>query len=184
MSKPTHPYWLSVDDYLQLEAVSSVRHEYVAGQIFAMTGSTRRANLIAGSIFSAIKKHLAGGPCETYVVDVKVRFRINKDEYLYYPDVLVTCEPEESEQHVEHPKLIVEVLSPPTENVDRREKAVVCRAISSLEEYVIIAQDTPEVTVLRRSEQWKPMVHSDLGNIVEFRSIGLSLPLSVIYQYD
>jgi Uma2 family endonuclease len=182
MSKPALQYSLSVDEYLQLETVSTVRHEYLAGQIFAMTGGTRRHNRIASRIFNAIDNHLGEGPCEAYIADVKVRFKINTDEYLYYPDVLVSCEPEESEQYVQYPKLIIEVLSPSTESVDRREKTLVYRAIPSLEEYVIVAQDEPQVTILRRSEQWKQTVHSSLGDIVEFRSIGLSMPLSKIYQ--
>jgi Uma2 family endonuclease len=182
MNKPAQHYSLSVDEYLEREAVSLVRHEYLAGQVFAMTGGTRRHNRIAGRIFNAIDNHLGEGLCEAYIADVKVRFQINTDEYLYYPDVLVSCEPEESEQYVQHPKLIIDVAPPSTENPDWPEKTLVCDSIPSLQEYVIVAQDRPQVTLLRRSAQWQQIVYSALDDVVEFRSIGLSMPLSKIYH--
>lgn len=182
MNRPALRYLPSIEEYLQLETVSPVRHEYLAGQIFATTGGTRRHNRLAGRLYNAIDDHLGAGPCEPYIGDVKVRFRINTDEYVYYPDVMVNCEPEESEQYVLHPRLIIEVLSPSTESTDRREKALLYRAIPTLEEYAIVAQDEPQVTLQRRSEQWRPMVYSAPEDIVEFRSIGLSMPLAKIYE--
>lgn len=181
MSKPALQFLPSVEEYLQLETVSAVRHEYLAGQIFAMTGGTRRHNRIGGRLYNAIDSHLGEGPCETYFADVKLRFKINADNYVYYPDVMVSCEPEENEQYVLHPKLVIEVLSPSTESIDRREKALLYRAISSLEEYVLVAQDKQEVTVHRRSEQWRQTVYSAPDDVVEFRSIGFSIPLARIY---
>jgi Uma2 family endonuclease len=182
MNEPALQYLLSVEEYLQLETVSPVRHEYLAGQIFAMTGGTRRHNRIAGRLYNAIDSHLGAGPCEAYFADVKVRFEINTDEYVYYPDVLVSCDSEESELYVQHPRLIIEVLSPSTENVDRREKALLYRAIPSLEEYVMVAQDKPQVIMQRRSEQWRQVVYSAPDAVVEFRSIGFSIPLVKIYE--
>jgi Uma2 family endonuclease len=182
MSKPALRYLPSVEEYLQLETVSPVRHEYLAGQIFAMTGGTRRHNRIAGRLYIAMDSHLGAGPCEAYIGDIKVRFKINADEYIYYPDLLVSCDPEESEQYVLHPRLIIEVLSPSTESIDRREKALLYRSISTLEEYAMVAQDEPQVTLQRRSEQWRPTVYSAAEGIVEFRSIGLSMPLARIYE--
>lgn len=179
-----HPYQPpSVDDYLRLEGAGRIRHEYVAGEIFAMTGASLRHNRIAGRIFTALSNHLRGGPCQAYMSDVKVRLKINQDSYLYYPDVMVSCErQEESEYYLCSPKLIVEVLSPTTEAIDRREKAIHYRWIAALEEYVLVSQDAPEVTIYRRSRNWEPTVLNTLAATAEFRSLNLSMPLTQIYD--
>jgi Uma2 family endonuclease len=179
---PEHGF-LSVEEYLKLEAESRTRHEYIAGEIFAMTGVSREHNLIAVNVLTAFSNHLRGGPCKTFMSDFKVRLRNNTTEAFYYPDVMVACEREGIEKHyLRNPKLIVEVLSPSTESVDRREKMVYYRRISTLEEYVLIAQDTPEVTICRRSASWEPSIVTAVDATGEFRSIDLSLPLAHIYD--
>jgi len=88
-----------------------------------------------------------------------VRLKIKMDEFFYYPDVVVACGSEGVENYfLRNPKVIAEVLSPSTEGTDRREKFMNYRRIPTLEEYILIAQDTPEVTIHRRSTEWKPTV--------------------------
>jgi Uma2 family endonuclease len=175
--------FLSVEEYLKMEMTSRTRHEYIAGEIFAMAGVSIEHNLIAGNVFNAFSNHLRGGPCKTFMSDVKVRLRNNTTEAFFYPDVMVACEREPEEKYyLRNPKLIVEVLSPSTEGVDRQEKMIYYRRISKLEEYVLIAQDTREVTVHRRSARWEPNVLTSLEAITELHSIGLSLPLAQIYD--
>lgn len=175
-----HP--LCVEDYLKYEADGRVRHEYIAGEIFAMTGASVEHNRIAGRIFNAFANHLRGGPCEAYMSDVKVRLKNNMEDIFYYPDVMVACGREGAEKYyIRNPKLIVEVLSPTTEAIDRREKSLHYRQIPSLEEYVLVAQDNCEVTIQRRSEEWQPTILTSPTMTAEFRSIGFSLPLAQIY---
>jgi Uma2 family endonuclease len=174
---------LSVEDYLRLEEVSAVRHEYVGGQLFAMTGATKRHSVISLNVAIALQAHLRGGPCRTYVQDVKVRLTVGRDEIFYYPDVSVACGPQDLEKvFLTDPKLIVEVLSPSTERVDRGEKALNYREIPALEEYVLIAQHKPEVTLYRRSEDWRAQVLIQPDAAAELRSIALTLPLDRIYE--
>jgi Uma2 family endonuclease len=174
---------LSVEEYLQLEATSTIKHEYVAGEIFAMSGASETHNIIALNVASAFLGHLRGGPCRTFIADVKARLRIHRDEIFYYPDVMVACGQRNTKDHfVYDPRVIVEVLSPSTEAIDRREKAVNYKRIPSLEEYVLVAQDKPEVTLHRRSEKWTPEVVVAVEAVVEFRSIAFSLPLARIYD--
>lgn len=79
------------------------------------------------------------------------------------------------------PRLIVEVLSPSTEYVDRREKAVNYRSILTLEEFVMVAQDPHEATLQRRSDDWRSIVFTQPEEVVELRSVGLSLSVAAIY---
>lgn len=172
---------MTFEEYLELEANSRVRHEYLGGEVFAMCGVTPRHNRIAGGIHAAFRDHLKGGPCEPYISDVAVKLRMSRDDYAYYPDVMVVCGREKTERFFTDPKLIVEVLSPSTASVDRHEKRIAYRRIAALEEYVIVAQQAIEVTVFRREESWEPLVLESLDSILELRSIGLLLPLAQIY---
>lgn len=177
------PYPMTVEEYLELEAHSRVRHEYLAGEIIAMSGATPRHNWLAGQLYATFRSHLQGGPCRPYMGDVQVKLRISRDDYVYYPDVMVVCRrEEEGARFFTDPKLIVEVLSPSTASVDRHEKRIAYRRIAALEEYLIVAQDEIEVTVFRREEGWEPAVLGGRDSILELRSIGLALPVAQIYD--
>jgi Uma2 family endonuclease len=176
-------YPMTIEEYFELEANSRIRHEYLAGEVFAMCGVTPRHNRLAGAIYKAFGAHLKGGPCEPYMSEVQVKLRISRDDYVYYPDIMVVCGREKDEERFfTDPKLIVEVLSPSTAAVDRHEKRIAYRRIAALEEYVIVAQDAIEVTVFRRQESWESAVLESPDAILELRSIGLALPLAQLYE--
>lgn len=177
------PYPMTLEEYQELEASSRIRHEYLAGEIIAMSGATPRHNRLAGQFYEAFRAHLKRGPCRPYMGEVQVKLRISRDDYVYYPDVMVVCGHErEGERFFTDPKLIVEVLSPSTASVDRHEKRIAYRRIPALEEYVIVAQESIEVTVHRRVEDWVPAVLDRPDSILELGSIGLALPLAQIYE--
>jgi Uma2 family endonuclease len=174
---------LTFEEYLELEANSRIRHEYLAGEVFAMCGVTPRHNRLASRLHGAFRDHLKGGPCEPYISDVAVKLRISRDDYAYYPDVMVVCGREKAEERFfTDPKLIVEVLSPSTASVDRHEKRIAYRRIAALEEYVVVAQDAIEVTVHRREKRWGSAVLEGRDSVLDLRSIGLALPLARIYE--
>jgi Uma2 family endonuclease len=173
------------EEYLDLEANSRVRHEYLAGEVFAMCGVTPRHNRIASRLHGAFRDRLKGGPCESYIAEVAVKLRMGRDDYAYYPDVMVVCGREKGEERFfTDPKLIVEVLSPSTASVDRHEKRIAYRRIAALEEYVIVAQDAIEIVVFRREENWQPMILESAESILELRSIGLRVPAAQIYENE
>jgi Uma2 family endonuclease len=178
---------MTVDQYLAFELKSPSRHEYLAGEVFAMTGSGAQHNALAARLFAATAAHLSGSPWLGFRSEVKVRVRTNMRDYFYYPDMLVISEPDhradggDQAAFVCSPRLLAEVISPATENIDRREKSMMYREIATLEEYVLVAQDKCEVTIFRRREQWRPVLYRSLEDSAEFRSIGLSLPLTWIY---
>lgn len=174
---------LSAEEYLALELQSSIKHEYLAGQLFAMAGASRRHSLITLAIASELRSRLGGGPCEVHAQDFKLRLEIDRADAFYYPDVMVSCGREGVENYyLRNPRLIIEVLSPTTEAVDRREKALNYRRIETLEEYVMVAQDRSEVTFQRRVEGFRPMVLSEPRALAKFRSVGVSLMLADIYS--
>lgn len=174
---------VSVADYLAFEDSSGVRHEYIAGEIHAMSGRSVAHNRIAGNIFSHLRTKLRRGPCQVFINDFKVRLEVARDEFFYYPDVVVSCHPESIESYfLRSPTLVVEVLSPSTEAIDRREKHTHYRQAPTLEEYVLVAQDRRELTIFRRATGWQGEVFTAADSLVEFHSVKQSLTLAEVYE--
>ena len=177
------PPFMTVDEYMEFEEKSPVRHEYVNGAIYAMNGVSVAHARIARELVMAVGGHLRGGPCELFSTDLKLQIRSDTDDVIYYPDMMVACQRDDwGPNYVRNPKLVAEILSPSTQHIDRREKAMTYRRIASLEEYVLLAQDDHRVVVQRRAENWRPQVYSGPQATVDFRSIGLSVPLAQIYE--
>lgn len=173
--------WMSEEAYLAREEGSEVRHEYLAGEIYAMSGASARHNIICGNLFAALHRHLAGGPCRVFMSDVKVRVQVQEEVYYYYPDVMVACRPEDdAPYHREQPCVLVEVMSEGTERIDRREKFFIYREIPALEEYVLIGQDKPEVIVYRRAEGWARECPAVDGTL-RLKSLSFSMPVAALY---
>jgi Uma2 family endonuclease len=149
MSVPMKSSNVTVVEYLSAECDSTTRHEYVDGQIFAMTGSTAAHNIIAGNLFAALHSHLGEGPCTVFISDMKVG--IDTANCYYYPDVMVTCKPLiNAGVYNIAPVFIAEVISPSTEQIDRREKLLAYKQIPSLAEYAIVYQDKKRVELYRK----------------------------------
>jgi Uma2 family endonuclease len=124
---------ITAAEYLEGERQSDVRHEFVDGRIYAMSGASVRHNQICGEIYSTLKNHLRGGPCRTFIEAVKVEIADDLSENYYYPDVFVTCEPAaDDSQVVRQPTLMIEVLSPSTSRNDRGDKLANYKRISNL----------------------------------------------------
>ena len=174
---------MTLDEYMKFEEESSFRHEYVNGVVYAMSGPSLAHVRITGELWAAFKTHLRGSPCEPFATDAKLQIRSETDEIVYYPDVVVACNRDEWGTHyVCNPKLVVEILSPSTEHIDRREKAMTYRRVRSIEEYVLLEQGEHKVIVHRRADNWKPHKYMGPQAVAEFRSIGISVPLTQIYE--
>jgi len=130
-----------------------------------------------------LERALEGGPCQTYIGDVKVKVYSLQHESFYYPDVMVGCESEDDhELYLDSPRVIFEVLSDSTESIDRREKFFAYRCIPSLMEYVLISQKSKEVTVTRREQGWRAEILSSEDDVLKLPSIDQSISLSRIYR--
>ncbi len=135
MAGPAKISKLTVEEYLASEELASVRHEYVSGRTFAMTGGSKRHNTISLNIAATMRNLLKGSGCKVFIADVKVR--ANAANSFYYPDVMVVCGTAGNDEfYTESPTLIFEVLSKSTAGVDRREKLVAYQQIPSLQSYL------------------------------------------------
>src|SRR6185369_9732155 len=153
MTALAKPEPISVEDYLEGERLSDVRHEYVGGHVYAMAGASDDHNRIAGNIFAFLHVALRGKRCEPFINDMKVKIPPRLTPAFYYPDVLVICDPDDKAKYFrERPTVIFEVISPDTERTDRREKALAYGYIDSLRVYVLVEQDELKMTVLRLAE--------------------------------
>jgi Uma2 family endonuclease len=178
-----HATSIGVEEYLAGELKSETRHEYVGGLVYAMAGASRKHNIICQNLLIALRAHLRGRPCQVFIEDVKLRIRSSNQTLFYYPDLTVTCDPRDTDEYFNSfPKVLIEVLSPDTERIDRREKFSSYTQIDSLEEYILVAQDQTEVTVFRRAKNWRPEVATQTGQQLRIESLDFTLSLATIYD--
>jgi Uma2 family endonuclease len=169
------PY-LSVEDYLAGEQDGEIRHEYGAGDVYAMAESSDRHGLLAGALSAQMYPHSRHKRCQLFMADMKVRLEDKNDSYFYYPDLLLSCDPEdrESAYYRRKPCLLVEIVSPSSFRIDRREKLFAYRTLSSLREYVLVHQDEPQIEVFRYPDN-----EHDIYTTGTFRLECLDMELSV-----
>ena len=171
----------TVEQYLAMDDACAHKNEFRDGVVYAMGGATDDHGRIAMNLAGAINAHLSDR-CDTFQGDMRLKVRGAVDNDYYYPDVLVTCsELDRSKILREHPTLVIEVLSPSSERIDRGEKFLAHTQISSLTEYVIVAQSVPQIDIFRRSDAWRGASYF-IEDQVTFESIGLTVPLSQIYR--
>jgi Uma2 family endonuclease len=176
---------LTVQEYLTLERQSETKSDYLAGEMFAMTGASRKHNLIVTNVLASLHPQLADRACEVYASDMRVR---TPSGLFTYPDVVAVCgEPRFDDIEFDtllNPTLIVEVLSRSTEAYDRLTKLDHYRGIPSLAEVVFVAQDRPRVEHWLRQDDGRWLIEEidDLGRNLALPSIGCELPLRTIYR--
>lgn len=173
---------LSLAAFLDWEATQPERHEYVRGEVFAMTGASDRHNLVAGNLYMLLRTHLRGSPCQVFISDMKVR--VDAADAIFYPDLLVTCSASDRSDRLakRDPVVIVEVLSPSTAGYDLSAKFAHYRRLASLQEYVTIDPDAPLVQVFRRSPDGWTLHAAEAGDTVGFASIDLRVPIAAVYE--
>lgn len=177
---------ISESDYLAGEPASEVRHEYVAGHVYAMAGAGKAHNTIALNLATRLRGHLRGTPCRSYIADMKVR--VARDQAFYYPDVVVTCSERDTaadapKDYLTEPALIIEVLSESTESIDRREKMRAYATLESLREYVLVESRGQWVELYRKLPEggWDQWILSP-GEPVRLDSVDLTLNFQEIYE--
>ena len=168
---------IGMDEYLQGELNSQIKHELIDGDVYAMAGASGNHERISGNIYRKFGNHLEGNPCEPFGSDMKVKV----DSNFFYPDVIVDCLFDESQPYyTETPVIIVEVLSKSTRRTDETIKRIAYLNIPSLQEYVLIEQDFVDIEVISRTENWQSK-HYFLGDEITFESIDLTLSIEEIY---
>jgi Uma2 family endonuclease len=151
-----------------------------------MSSPRIRHQAIAANLFFHFQNQLRGGPCRTWDSLTKVRLQVDREDIFYMPDVMVACGPFTDKvldgQYLTNPCVVIEVLSPSTEAIDRREKALNYRHLPSLQEYLVVAQRSMEVTVSRRSEGWSPRILTAPEDVFESRAVEVKIALADIYE--
>ena len=169
-------------DYLDGEAAQLDRHEYIDGEVFAMAGAEDRHVTVTMNLAFALRQHLSGSPCRTYMSDM--RLHVAAANSYFYPDVLLTCSALDlaSPMVKTEPKLIAEVLSPSTAACDRGLKFSHYRRIASLEEYVVIDLDTRSTDCFRKRDDGLWVLHPFArGETVALASVALELSAARLF---
>jgi Uma2 family endonuclease len=183
MVAPSRHY--TFEDYLSVEEMSAVRHEFLNGEIFAMAGGTPEHAALSAAVLLVLGRRLEGGACRTYSADLRIR--VVATGLATYADAAVICgdpiRDPTSPTHVINPIVIVEALSPSTEAYDRGEKREHYQRIASLREYVLVAQDRREIEVHARPPggSWQRSVHR-AGQIVDLPSIETRFSVDDLYN--
>jgi Uma2 family endonuclease len=174
----------SFAEYLAIEEMNPVRHEFCDGEVWALAGGSPDHAAIAVNVASVLREQLRGRPCRVFGSDLRIR--VVATGLATYPDVSVVCsrletDPQDPRGHtIVNPTLLVEVLSPSTEDYDRGEKLAHYKRIPSLREVVLVAQDEPRLELWRREgEHWTVEIVRGDG-VAELRSVGCTLPLAEI----
>ena len=181
--KIAHSY-LSETEYLQGEQISTIKHEYIDGYIYAMAGALDAHVTIAGNLFALLRNHVRGSGCRVYISDMKAR--IESLNRFFYPDIMVTCDNRDQETlgYKRFPCLIIEVLSDSTERFDRGDKFADYQTIETLQEYILINTKKPRVECFRRNEDGLWVLQSYVGEETSFQlqSINFAGTMTQLYE--
>ncbi|MEO7021965.1 MAG: Uma2 family endonuclease [Ktedonobacteraceae bacterium] len=173
---------MTVEEYFDLEENDSeMRYEYVDGYVYAMAGGSIDHGTIGGNIFATLRNLLRGTPCRVFNSDLRVR--ISETRY-FHPDVTVSCDPRNQtgkNQFVEAPRVVFEVLSPPTEARDRGRKMRQYLACPTVEEYLLVNQNAPRIEIYRKGNATWYYSAFEAGDEVELRSLGVHFPIEEVY---
>ena len=127
---------MTVEEYLRFDEGSPIRHEFVSGDVYAMTGATVRHNRIVRNIGTRLSIVAGDGPCDVFTSDMRVGVA---SDVFYYPDVMVTCAPlAELDVIAREPCIVVEVTSAGSARIDRGEKLDAYRRVPGLRAYLIV----------------------------------------------
>jgi Uma2 family endonuclease len=175
--------YISPEEYLKLEEISPLKHEYIQGEVYAMAGASDAHVTIGVNLVSLLRNHVRGSGCRVYMSDMKAR--IESKNIYYYPDVMVTCDERDKafQSFKRHPCLIVEVLSNGTEGFDRGDKFADYQELETLQEYVLISQKRQRVECFRRNAEGLWVLYSyNQGSEIHLASLDFCTGIDAIYE--
>ncbi|MFK8103436.1 MAG: Uma2 family endonuclease [Saprospiraceae bacterium] len=179
---------LTVKEYITQEQESNTKYEYHDGEIFALAGGSLNHGLLCGNIYAELRGKLKSkkSSCKPYTSEIKLNIKDRKS--YVYPDSMVICGALETseldENSVTNPTLIVEVLSKSTANYDRGDKFFLYKQIPSLQEYILIEQDRPQVDVFYKkpgTDLWSISRFEGLENKIKLQSIKIEISMAELY---
>ena len=172
---------LTPDQYLAGENDGEVRHEYVDGIVYAMAGASEAHGILKLNLAVWLHGHVPAN-CRLFDGDMKLRVQNADDIRFYYPDLFISCGPNDLKQHVRSDAIVViEILSPSTQRFDRFEKLHAYTALPALLEYVLVDQEVPVIEVFRRRTGWQRERYG-LTERLNLESIAQSIDAKTIYN--
>ncbi len=174
---------MTADEFLDWDRHQTVRHEFVHGEVFAMTGAAERHVTVTLNVAMTLRNHLRGSPCRTLMLDMKLR--VEAADCFFYPDVMVTCSAADAADPLikREPVLVVEVLSPGTAAFDRGDKFAAYRLLASLREYLLVDPDTRRCDLYRRGDDGLWVLHPFApGDAVVLDSVALHLTADALWD--
>jgi Uma2 family endonuclease len=182
-----HKRYYTVEEYLEMEKPSTIKHEYFQGEIFAMSGASEKHNWMFTNIFLAVGGKLKGKSC--YIFGSDMRMTIPQNTLFTYPDISIYCNKylhsEFDEDTAISPTVIIEILSPSTKNYDRGKKFNLYKDIPSLKEYIMIDSESVSVEAfyINENKNWELKEHKEITDVLSFVSMGFDVALSDIYEH-
>ncbi len=176
----------TLEEYFALEKAGEARYEYWDGDIMCMSGGTPKHYILSGNVYYEIREQVKGKPCQPYTGETAIK--TPKLPPYRYADASVVCGESQFENMrgiyaLVNPLLVVEVLSSTTEEVDRNEKRIAYQALKSLQEYLLVAQNAPQITqYIRQGNFWVVKDYSDPSEVIELPSIKGLLSLAAVYN--
>ena len=180
------PRYISETEYEEMESVSTQKHEYFDGEVYAMAGGTNRHAVICTNAAIALGSNLKGKPCR--VVSSEQRVKIEATGMQTYPDASVYCRDArfagKGDQILLSPVVLVEVLSPRTENYDRGGKWFHYQQIPSLRDYLLVTQSHIWVEHFHRvdAESWLLKTYQSRNQIIALEAIDAEISIADLYD--
>ena len=180
--------FLSISEYIAHEQANNAKYEYHNGKIFALAGGTLHHGLLCGNIYAELRSHLKTkkADCKPFTSEIKLSIKTRNS--FVYPDAMVVCGKLEMSQQdknaITNPILVVEVLSKSTANYDRGDKFFLYRQIPSLQEYVLISQEKPQVDVFYNkpnTDLWQITRFEGLENTIFLQSLHIKIAMADLY---
>ncbi len=176
----------TIEEYLEMERASPVKHEYYQGEIFTIAGASPRHNVLFRNLYISIGIHLKGKPCQPYGSDMRIH--IPENTLFTYPDISIICGDVMDDVYNSDtaigPSVLIEILSPSTRSCDRGEKFKLYRDIPSLKEYIVIDSESVHIESWRINTggYWQLEELKDKQDILRLPTIDFSLVVDEIYE--
>ncbi len=178
--------YVTVEEYLASEELSEIKHEYLGGVVYAMPGASEPHAIIRFNLSGMLHARLRGKRCRGFASDMKVLLHPQPTgrAYYHYPDAMIVCDPTDAgHDWRERPTALFEIASKSTRRIDEREKRFAYLQLASLDAYVRIEQNHPEVILEHRTlEGWRLERLVGLEATIQPTSIGIELPLADLYE--
>jgi Uma2 family endonuclease len=175
---------MSVEEYIQYEERSDIRHEFDNGKLIAMAGTTDKHNDICHNIKAALKKQLKNTPCRIQVENVKVR--LTEHKRYTYPDVFVTCDERDlADAYIKrYPSVVFEVLSDSTRVYDKTAKFMAYKKIDTIQHYILVEPDSIDIEIFSKNTdgEWSAQSFHTITDTLPIAALAINVPISEIYE--